>query len=493
MTTLETDYLVVGAGAAGMAFVDEMLTHSDADVVLVDRRHQPGGHWNDAYPFVTLHLPSAYYGVNSRPLGDDRIDEHGTNAGLYERASGVEVRDYYLALLRDRFLPSGRVRFLGMHEFEAGPAAGARVRSLLTGAAHDIAVRRKTVDATYLETSVPATNVRSFAVEPGARVIPVGELVNLREPASTFVLIGAGKTSLDACVWLLEHDVEPERITWIRPRDAWFLDRAGWQPLELLPALMDGLSLELEALARAETSDDLLARLEDCGRLVRIDRDVQPTMYHCATVNSYELELLRTVGNVVRLGHVRRVAADEVALEHGTIPVEPGTLFVDCSAYGLRRPPRRPVFEGDRITIQQVRACAPTFNAALIGYVEATRTGVEEQNRLCPSSVYPDQPNDWLRVLQTTFRALGAWRKEPDVQAWVERSRLNMFRGVGAHAADPQMQRAGLRYAENVRPAMAKLAALVDALDAAQEGHHIAAQRTGTRTARPHGGLASPT
>ena len=39
--TLEVDYLVVGAGAAGMAFTDEILTHSDATVALVDRRHAP--------------------------------------------------------------------------------------------------------------------------------------------------------------------------------------------------------------------------------------------------------------------------------------------------------------------------------------------------------------------------------------------------------------------------------------------------------------------
>src|SRR4051794_39697588 len=160
MTTLETDYLVVGAGAAGMAFVDEILTHTEADVVLVDRRHLPGGHWNDAYPFVTLHLPSAYYGVNSRPLGADRIDEHGTNAGLYERASGVEVRDYYNRVLRERFLPSGRVRFLGLHEFEVPADGGARVTSHLTGESSDVAVRRAIVDATYLETSVPATHAR---------------------------------------------------------------------------------------------------------------------------------------------------------------------------------------------------------------------------------------------------------------------------------------------------------------------------------------------
>ncbi len=55
MNGIETDYLVVGAGAAGMAFVDALIGACDADVVMVDRRHVPGGHWNDAYPFVRLH------------------------------------------------------------------------------------------------------------------------------------------------------------------------------------------------------------------------------------------------------------------------------------------------------------------------------------------------------------------------------------------------------------------------------------------------------
>jgi len=41
MTFLETDYLVIGAGAAGMAFTDELIAGSEADVVMVDRRHRP--------------------------------------------------------------------------------------------------------------------------------------------------------------------------------------------------------------------------------------------------------------------------------------------------------------------------------------------------------------------------------------------------------------------------------------------------------------------
>jgi cation diffusion facilitator CzcD-associated flavoprotein CzcO len=71
---IETDYLVIGAGAVAMAFVDTLLSESDAQVVIVDRNHRPGGHWNHAYSFVGLHQPSAFYGVNSRELGSGTKD-----------------------------------------------------------------------------------------------------------------------------------------------------------------------------------------------------------------------------------------------------------------------------------------------------------------------------------------------------------------------------------------------------------------------------------
>src|ERR671920_2348456 len=92
---IETDYLVVGAGAAGMAFTDALLTHSDATVTIVDRRHAPGGHWLDAYPFVRLHQASAFYGVASTLLGGGRLQESGPEAGLHERATVAEICAYY--------------------------------------------------------------------------------------------------------------------------------------------------------------------------------------------------------------------------------------------------------------------------------------------------------------------------------------------------------------------------------------------------------------
>ena len=79
---IETDYLVVGAGATGLAFADSLVAEAkDVDVTVIERQQAPGGHWLDAYPFVRLHSPSAYYGVNSLALGEDRVDEVGENAG----------------------------------------------------------------------------------------------------------------------------------------------------------------------------------------------------------------------------------------------------------------------------------------------------------------------------------------------------------------------------------------------------------------------------
>ena len=170
-----TDYLVVGAGASGLAFADALVAEADVEVTLVERRPAPGGHWLDTYPFVRLHTPSAYYGVNSLALGEDRIDEAGENAGFYERATGAEVRGHF-AEAAERLRRTGRVRILTEHEHAGRGSAGELVRDLKTGEAHEIAVRRRVVDARYLEASVPATHARPFEVSPGARVVPVGDL-----------------------------------------------------------------------------------------------------------------------------------------------------------------------------------------------------------------------------------------------------------------------------------------------------------------------------
>jgi putative NAD(P)-binding protein len=457
---IETDYLVIGAGAAGMAFADALIAASDADVVMVDRRHRPGGHWNDAYPFVRLHGPSALYGVNSRRLGSDVIEQDGPNAGYYPRATATEICAYYQQILDEVLLSSGRVRFFGMSECGTAAGNGHQFTSLLTGETTTVRVRKRVVDARYLEPSIPATHAPPFGIEPGARVIPVNDLVELTTPPSGFTILGGGKTAIDACLWLLETGVPPDAIRWIRPRDAWLLDRAFQQPLGLLPRLMEGVSLYLEAAAGAEDISDLFRRLESCGQLVRLDPQIQPTMFRCATVSQDELVRLRSIENVIRLGRVTRIGPDRIELAGGSIPADAGQVHVDCSAAGLRTKPGRPVFSGGLITLQQIRACQPVFSAALTGYVEATQDGDARKNQICPANRYPDAAVDWIGVTCTAQRAEMIWATDPDLASWMEHARLNATCGIGDHSDDPRMQSALGRVFTNIEPAISNLESL---------------------------------
>src|ERR1700761_5255986 len=196
--TINADYLIVGAGGTGMAFADTLLTETNATLAIVDRHHRSGGHWNDAYPFVRLHQPSSFYGVSSRPLGSGAKDRVGFNKGFYELASGPEVVSYFDQVMRQRFLPSGRVQYFPMCNLDAEGT----VTALLSGERRR-AVGRKFVDATYLQPTVPSICPPQYTVEAGVTCIPPNALPRDAHAHSHFVVIGAGKTGMDSCLWLL--------------------------------------------------------------------------------------------------------------------------------------------------------------------------------------------------------------------------------------------------------------------------------------------------
>jgi hypothetical protein len=456
MTMLtSTDYLVVGAGASGLAFADALLAEADVEVTVIDRREAPGGHWVNAYPFVRLHIPSALYGVNSLALGADRVDEVGENAGYYERATGDEVFEYFAEAAR-ALTEMGRGRLLTRHEHLGTGSDGERVRDLGTGQVHDVVIRRKVVDARYLEASIPATHTTPFQVAPGVRLVPINDLP-AAAPSDSYAVLGSGKTAADACMWLLDNDVQPDRIRWIRPRDAWFYDRRHFQPLEQVGAIMEGNALDAEAGAHAANLDDLFERLEASGRLARIDPTSPATMYRGTMLSAPELAALRQLEDVVRLGRVRRIEADRIVLERGETKTGPGVLHVDCTAVGLSNAPATPIFQPDRIVLQQVRQLSPCFNAALVGFVEAHRDDDADKNRLCPPNPYASSIEDWPRMMSRTWRTEGRWLSEPDLSSWVAQSRLNLLRALPDHAEEASVQSAVKRYLTHVRPAIERL------------------------------------
>lgn len=456
MTTapLEADYVIAGAGAVGLAFADTLLEDSRATMIVVDRRARPGGHWNDAYPFVRLHGPSFTYGVDSLPLGSGRIDEVGHNRGLHELSSGAEICAYFDRVMQERLLPSGRVHYLPMHEL----GAGGEVTSLVDGRRRSL-VARRWVDATIADTRVPATHGPRFEVADGVRLVTPTGLAQASMPADGHVIVGGGKTAIDTALWLLDQGVDPDAITWIRPREAWLLNRANVQPtMTFFDRTLAAITAEMEAARDARSLPDLFRRLEAAGLLWRIDDTVEPTMYRCAIVSAAELAQLRRIRRVVRLGRVRAIGRERIVLELGEIATSPQWLHVHCSAAGLPRGPAQPVFQGARIVPQYVRRCSPTFSAAFIAHVEATVDGEDAKNALCRPVPVPETPLDWLRMQLQTAHNQQQWAHDPALRGWLRRSRLEAYAGLFEQAAaDPRFTPLLQRLQQAKAPALRRL------------------------------------
>ena len=453
---IEADYLVVGAGAMGMAFTDALVDHApDVRVALVDRRHGVGGHWLEAYPFVQLHQSSSFYGVASTLLGGGRVQDRGPETGLHERAGQPAILAYYANVLADRLLGSGRVDFYPGASYVDNRTVVSRV----SGATFEVPDDCRVVDARYLAPDIPAELPPKFGVGDGARVVPVNDLVHLEEAPSQFVVVGSGKTATDACIWLLARGVDPGAICWVRPRDPWMLNRALIQPDPVIYLGMVGSMLD--AAGSAASLDDLFLRLEDTGIMLRIDRTVTPTMAKSPTLATWELDLLRSIENVVRLGHIRSVTRGRLDLEDGAVSVADDALVVNCAADGLKNRPLVPVWQPSGITLQPVRAGFPCFGAALTGYVEATRTDDDTKNALCRPSPYANSLTLWARMNVVGFQNTAAFNSEPDIKDWANRVTLNPARVPPEHPGSAELDGVLERVAAHATPGLARLAELM--------------------------------
>jgi hypothetical protein len=441
-----------------MAFVDALLSESpDVRVVMVDRQHRPGGHWLDAYPFVQLHQPSAYYGVASRRLGQDRIDTSGINAGFYERASAAEICDYYAQVMEHDFVGSARVQFLPMSDYQGEDVDGHHVRSRISGA--DTTIRaRKFVDATYVKSEIPSRHLRPYEVDRGVRVIAPNDLVDLAEVPAGFTVVGAGKTSMDTCCWLLDNGVDPDHIRWIRPRDPWLFDRAFMQPLELVGSFMKMQARWIEAAAVAQDAAEFAHRLEEQGVLVRLDPRIEPLTWRGATISMGEVEALRTVERIVRdEGHVRRIGSSSVQLDAGEISSSSDEVYVDCTAEGIRQTAPTPIFNGDRIVLQYVTIGIVPWSMATIGAIEALREDDAEKNRLCPPVTFYPDASEMVQTAYTGMIGLTARGSQRDVAAWTERCRLNPAAGALSRLDDPDVASALTMMGEHIGAAIQNL------------------------------------
>ena len=461
---LETDYLIVGAGAVGMAFADVIQTETNDSIIMVDRYHKPGGHWNLAYPFVRLHQPSAFYGVSSTKLGKEGIDQSGSNKGLKYLSSGAEILAYYDDVMQHRLLASGRVKFFplctytGDYQFE----------SQLTRETYLVKVRKKLVNAAHMQTKVPATHKPNFTAAPDVRLIPINDLVKLTDAPQGFVIIGGGKTGVDAVLWLLEHGVEPSQITWVKSRDAWFTDRKNTQPdKDFLNYFLEYQACQFEAAEQADSIADLFARLEKAGVLLRIDKSVQPTMFRGATVSTHELDQLRRIDQVVRKGRITHIENNEIIFPQYKLPLAPHQVFVDCSADALSHAAITNVFSEDTITLQPVRGGQIVFSAAFIAHIEAAYDREDHKNELCKVVPLPSHATDWIKMQIGSMKNQQKWNADADLRSWLRENRLDGFSNLISQISpdDRELQDIRKRIKKSIGPAMIKFERFASQLD----------------------------
>lgn len=437
MADLETDYLIVGAGAVGLAFADTLIDEDpECHITFVDRHAKPGGHWNDAYGFVALHQPSATYGVNAMEFPSEHIDTHGPNKGLHALASGQEVLAYFERVMSMRLLPTGRVEYMRLSEFKGRDDDGvATIQSILNGTETSIKIRRKLVDATFYQTSVPSTHKRGFSENGGVEVVPPGDLPELwKRPDNLpdhYVVLGAGKTAMDTVTWLILAGVDPDSISWVRPRESWLWNREHVQPGEdFFEAVMDMQIAMLRAATEAEDGAQMMRILGDKGYYLRIDEDVEPEMFHYAVISQGEIDLMRKVTKVIRNGRVTAIEPGKLLFADSEVDVPANSLFIDCTAtavpFSVREEGVQPIFRGDTIVLQPLQTPLVVFSASVAAFLEAHLDDDIARNQMATPGPLTDTPATFPYAQMINTMNRGAWSQNDGIMAFLARSRLDL-------------------------------------------------------------------
>ncbi|MEL6325113.1 MAG: NAD(P)/FAD-dependent oxidoreductase, partial [Pseudomonadota bacterium] len=160
---------------------------------------------------------------------------------------------------------------------------------------------------------------------------------------------------------------------------------------------------------------------------------------------------------------------DQIVLDDGTLPSDPNTLYVDCSACAVGNAEEAPIFAGDTIRLQTVRTVQPVFSAAFIAHIELTRETEDEKNRICQVVPLPNHATDWIRMQSAFMMNQYTWSREPDIRQWLNDNRLDgysqLIRDIGEDEADKKAVIARMRTAS--MPAMANLQRLIAASECA--------------------------
>jgi len=400
----------------GMAFLEELILNSDSkEAIIVDKRSGVGGHWRDSYDFVTLQCNAPVYGLNSAALAPEGP----------ELPTKYQILEHFERGL-ERLQKTGRVKFIGQVKYVGKNADGSyKLEStLVEGLEYNVMVKDKLVDATRTENHVPATRPPKYQVAEGMTVIPVNGLAKLPEgPWSEYYVVGAGKTGMDATLYLLKRQVPPEKVNLVLPNDCWFLDRETLN----VPGNFGGKLLKVFSDPNLKDVKSHMHALEKEGLLTRFSQDIEPTRFRGAVVAEDEVERMRAV-NIIRTGRIERIEKDKIVFANGeTRPASSSTLFIDCSSLSTLFDKAKPIFEKKQINLQYTTMppnpgmAASTIAALDLKYPDNT----DKKNEVFPVLDVPQTAVELCAALLIDMKARENINKE--LGFWWQQSRRNFI------------------------------------------------------------------
>lgn len=488
------DYLVIGAGATGMAFVDSLLQgihlenknaagnskDTPMKIVLMDQHATPGGQWHDSYNFVRLHQPSAMYGVESTKLEPSAAITNTDTVEEKHRATRQEILDYYAALVQKwesnndssdgvvsfQFVGNATLAFetttKGDDDNNNNEGQSYQFQSKdndKTTTTHTIQVTKRLVDARYLQPDLPINTAPKFDFDASKiNCVPVNEIVvggDESKPAvftnaSTehFVVIGAGKTGMDAVVYLLtQKKVSPFNILWIVPHDPWITARENiGNCMEFLHDATQVFKQQEQSSNNQDMQSTELVQAtfklwEEQGKIYRLftDTTALPTKFNDATLSKEELAVIRSLPSEQVIRGSGRVAS--IDSETGALGMQNGsnvalpwtnnstktTTYVHCSAGAFNYTKQvgvtpKPIFDttNQMITLQDVYGTPGfCFVGSILGKLESLSVaGIltdDQKNDLCQ---FPDPSSAAAYALGPSGGDVGGLSKD---HGWVQR------------------------------------------------------------------------
>ena len=232
---------------------------------------------------------------------------------------------YYKEVLQD-FIATGRVMYF--------PECHVDIESCTFQSLTDTNLRYKVyaktiVNATYTNVQVPSMRPPPFEIKKSMNCIVgnVNETPKLVQthPNADFVVIGAGKTGVDAILELLKLGISSSHIMWVISKDAWYIIREIFAANVILDRYGEFYNKYIEA----NCNEKAFLELEQGPhpKVARLDPDIIPKVFKAATISLSDIPKLRTISQTIRLGRIIRIENDTMILEKGNVSYPKRRLF----------------------------------------------------------------------------------------------------------------------------------------------------------------------